>query len=72
MRTMIFTGLIAAVALTFVAQINSKASDASIGVHYAYVKAALVATHSDDTPMFTVNSDAKEDKKVTKVIVSGN
>lgn len=68
---MIFTALIAAVALTTVAQINSKASDASVSEHFTLVKAALVASHTQDTPMFTVNSDAKQDKKVTKVLAFG-
>jgi hypothetical protein len=72
MRTFIFTGLIAAVALTFAAQITSKASDASSEKHYRYVKAALVASHSDDTPMFSVNSDAKQDKKPFAITIYGD
>lgn len=66
MRTFIFTNFILAIALVAAGQMVSNASsqgEYEARAEYRYVKAALVATHTDETPMFAINSTAKSDKQ---------
>lgn len=63
MRTLIFTGLIAAVALVIFTQLKSNASDITKSARQLHVQAALSATHTQDRPVFFVNESAKSDRK---------
>ena len=65
MRTFIFTNFILAIALVAAGQMVSNASsqvEYEARAEYRYVKAALVATHSDETPMFAINTASKSDR----------